>query len=111
MHPAMSATIATTSAGVASGLLVLLGLIAPGDEVPKTAGFGFFAFALVIGGIAAALVHSAGKQGAIPGAPAEHLHWLARTRFLLLLNLVPTILFAFGWIVFGAVDGFWRGPG
>ncbi len=111
MHPAMSATIATTSAGVASGLLVLLGLIAPGDEVPKTAGFGIFAFALVIGGIAAALVHSAGKQGAIPGAPAEHLHWLARTRFLLLLNLVPTILFAFGWIGFGAVDGFWRGAG
>ena len=111
MHPAVSATIATTSAGVASGLLVLLGLIAPGDEVPKTAGFGFVAFALVIGGIAAALVHSAGKQGAIPGAPAEHLHWLARTRFLLLLNLVPTILFAFGWIVFGAVDGFWRGAG
>ncbi len=71
MHPAMSATIATTSAGLASGLLVLLGLIAPGDEVPKTAEFGFFAFTLVIGGIAAALVHSAGKQGAIPGAPAE----------------------------------------
>ncbi len=111
MHPAMSATIATTGAGLASGLLVLLGLIAPGDEVPKTAGFGLFAFTLVIGGIVAALLHSAGKQGAIPGAPAEHLHWLARTRFLLLLNLVPTILFAFGWIVFGAVDGFWRGAG
>ncbi len=111
MHPAMSATIATTGAGLASGLLALLGLIAPGDEVPKTAGFGFFAFALVIGGIAAALVHSAGRQGAIPGAPAEHLHWLARTRFLLLLNLVPTILFGVGWILVGAVDGFWRGAG
>ena len=105
----MSATIATSAAGLASGLVMLLGLIAPGDEVPKTAGFGTLAFGLVIGGIAAALVHSAGRQGTIPGAPTEHLHWLARTRFLLLLNLVPTILFAFGWIVFGAVDGLWRG--
>ena len=69
MHPAMSATIATTAAGLASGLLVLLGLIAPGDEVPKTAGFGLFAFALVIGGITLALVQTAGRQGAIPGAP------------------------------------------
>lgn len=111
MHPAMSATIATTCAGLASGLLVLLGLIAPGDEVPKTASFGFFAFAPVIGCIAAALVHSAGKQGVIPGAPAEHLHWLARTRLLLLLNLVATILFSFGWIMFGAVDGLWRATG
>ena len=111
MHPAMSATIATTGAGLASGLLVLLGLIAPGDEVPKTAGFGFLAFALVIGGIAAALVHSAGRRGVIPGAPAEHLHWLARTRFLLLLNLIPTMLLGFGWIMFGTVDGLWRGAG
>ncbi len=111
MHPAMSATIATTCAGLASGFLILLGLIAPGDEVPKTAAFGVFAFAPVIGCIAAALVHSAGVPGVIPGAPAEHLQWLARTRFLLLLNLVPTILFGFGWIMFGAVDGLWRGAG
>ncbi len=111
MHPAMSATIATTATGLASGLLVLLGLIAPGDEVPKTAGFGLFAFALTIGGIATALVHSAGRQGMIPGAPAEHLHWLARTRLVLLLNLAPAILFGFGWIVLGTVDGFWHGAG
>jgi DMSO reductase anchor subunit len=111
MHPAMSATIATTGAGLASGLLVLLGLIAPGDEVPKTAGFGILAFALAIGGIVVALVHSAGSQGVIPGAPAEHLNWLARTRFLLLLNLIPTALFGFGWLMFGTVDGLWRGAG
>ena len=54
--------------------------IAPGDEVPKTAGFGLFAFALAIGGIAAALIHSGGRRGVIPGAPGEHLQWLARTR-------------------------------
>ena len=111
MHPAMSATIATTAAGLASGLLILLGLIAPGDEVPKTAGFGIFAFMLAIGGIAAALIHSAGKQGVIPGAPPEHLAWLARTRFLLLLNLVPASLFGFGWVMFGTVDGLWQGAG
>lgn len=111
MHPAMSATIATTAAGLASGLLVLLGLIAPGDEVPKTAGFGLFAFALAIGGIAAALIHSGGRRGVISGAPVEHLQWLARTRLVLLLNLVPAILFGFGWIVLGAVDGLWRGAG
>ncbi len=111
MHPAMSATIATTAAGLASGLLVLLGLIAPGDEVPKTAGFGLFAFTLAIGGIALALVQTAGRLGAIPGAPGEHLHWLARTRFVLLLNLAPTLLFAFGWTVLGVVDGLWRVAG
>ena len=111
MHPAMSATIATTCAGLASGILILLGLIAPIDEVPKTAPFGFFAFTPVIGCIAAALVYSAGKQGVISGGAAEHLHWLARTRFLLLLNLLPTILFSFGWIMFNTVDGLWRGTG
>ena len=111
MHPAMSATIATTCAGLASGILILLGLIAPGDEIPKTTPFGFFAFAPVIGCIAAALVYSAGKQGVIPGGAAEHLRWLARTRLLLLLNLLPTILFSFGWIMFSAVDGLWRGAG
>jgi DMSO reductase anchor subunit len=108
VHPALSATIATSAAGLASGLLVLLGLIAPGDEVPKTAGFGLAAFALAIGGIAVALAYSAGRRGAIPGAPGEHLHWLARTRLMLALNLVPTGLFALGWIAFGAIDGFWR---
>ncbi len=111
MHPAMSATIAASAVGLASGLSFLLGLIAPGDEVPKTAAFGLCAFALILGGIAVALIYSAGKQGTIPGAPAEHLHWLARTRFLLALNLVPTILAAFGWIVLGTIDGFWRGAG
>lgn len=111
MHPALSATIATSAAGLASGLLVLLGLIAPGEELPKTAGFGLAAFALAIGGIAVALVFSAGRQGTIPGAPGEHLYWLARTRLGLALNLVPTLLFAFGWIVLGAVDGLWRWAG
>lgn len=111
MHPALSATIATSAAGLASGLLVLLGLIAPGDEVPKTAGFGSAAFALAIGGIAVALAYSAGRRGTIPGAPGEHLHWLARTRLMLALNLVPTMLFALGWIAFGAIDGLWRWAG
>ena len=111
MHPAMSATIATTCAGLASGILTLLGLSAPSEEIPKTALFGLFAFAPVIGCIVAALVYSAGNQGVMPGETAEHLHWLARTRFLLLLNLLPTILFSFGWIVFNTVDGLWRGAG
>ncbi len=111
VHPAMSATIATASAAVASGLLVWLGLIAPGAEVPKTALFGISAFAPAIGGIFAALVHSAGQQGTIPGAPGEHVQWLARTRFLLALNLVPAGLLAFGWIVLGTAEGFWRAAG
>jgi len=111
MHPAMSATIATTCAGLASGVLILLGLIAPSEAVPKTALFGFFAFVPVIGCVVAALVYSAGKQGVIHEGTAEHLHWLARTRFLLALNLLPTILFSFGWIMFNSVDGLWRGSG
>jgi DMSO reductase anchor subunit len=111
VHPAMSATIATTGAGMASGLLVVLGLVSPGDEVPKSAGFGFAAFLLAVGGLVSGLVFSAGAKGAIPGAPPAHLHWLARTRFLLALNLVPTILFALGWIMFGSVDGIWRSAG
>jgi DMSO reductase anchor subunit len=111
MHPALSATIATTAGGLASGLLVLLGLIAPGTELPKTVGFGAIAFALAIGGIAAALIYSAGRQGTLPGAPVEHLHWMARTRLMLALNLVAASLFGFGWTVLGSVDGLWRGAG
>lgn len=112
MHPAYSVIVFTTFSGAGYGLLVMLALFAITAGVPIDRWFGFVSFTLaflMIGvGLIASTFHLGHPERAWRALTQWKSSWLSREGVLAIATFVPGLLFAFGWVVIGKIEGSWR---
>ena len=112
MHPAYSVILFTTFSGAGYGLLIMLALFAIIGGVPPDRWFGFFsftlAFVMIAFGLIASTYHLGHPERALRALSQWKSSWLSRDGILALAPFVPGLLFAFGWVVMGNVQGGWR---
>ena len=107
MHPAFSIIVFTTASGAGYGLLFWLGLLGALGALPPAHGFGIAAFALALGAVTGGLLASTSHLGhperAWRALSEWRSSWLSREGMAALATYAPAGVFAFGWIVFGAM--------
>ncbi len=94
---------ALTSAATAlgGGLLALTGVFSASGLLPEDRGFGFFALAIGLAGLAI------GVTAPRPSEPIAD-SWAGRQRLMVPAALAAGIVFAIGWVGFGDRGGIWR---
>ena len=109
MHPALSIVFFTTASGAGFGLLLLLGLGVPLGLLPVNPWFGVAAlasaFALAAGGLLSSVFHLGRPERAWRAFSQWRSSWLSREGVLSVATLVTGLVFAIGWIFFGAFSG------
>ncbi|HVC55556.1 MAG TPA: DmsC/YnfH family molybdoenzyme membrane anchor subunit [Stellaceae bacterium] len=110
MHPARSIVFFTTASGAGFALLFLIGLGVPLGLLPDAAGFGFAAlataFVLCAGGLLSSAFHLGHPERAWRAFSQWRTSWLSREGVLAVKTAVPALVFAVGWLLFGATAGF-----
>jgi DMSO reductase anchor subunit len=112
MHPAYSVILFTTFSGAGYGLLVIMSIFALAGDVPPDRWFGFtsffIAFVLITFGLLASTFHLGHPERAWRAFSQWKSSWLSREGVLSVATCLPALIFAFGWVVLGRYDGFWR---
>jgi sulfite dehydrogenase (quinone) subunit SoeC len=110
MHPALSIVFFTTASGAGFALLFLLGIGVPLGLLPADRWFGVAslatAFVLCAGGLASSTFHLGHPERAWRAFSQWRSSWLSREGVLAVKTSVPALLFAIGWVLFGATSGF-----
>jgi sulfite dehydrogenase (quinone) subunit SoeC len=110
MHPALSIVCFTTASGAGFALLLLIGLSVPLGLLPADRWFGFTglatAFVLAAGGLVSSVFHLGRPERAWRAFSQWRSSWLSREGVLAVATFVPAIVFAIGWLFFGATSGF-----
>lgn len=110
MHPAFSIVFFTTASGAGFGLLFLLGIGVPLGLLPADPWFGVAAlgtaFALAAGGLVSSVFHLGHPERAWRAFSQWRSSWLSREGVFSLLTFIPAVVFAIGWVLFGATSGF-----
>jgi DMSO reductase anchor subunit len=112
MHPAASIIFFTVFSGVGYSLLFLLGLFAalgvlPDDSSLGGAGLGL-ALLLIVTGLFSSTLHLGHPERAWRALSQWRSSWLSREGVAALLTFLPTLVFAYGWLVEGEI---WRVAG
>ena len=109
MHPSFSVIIFTTASGAGFGLLFLLGLGVPLGLLPVDPWFGVAAmataFVLAAGGLVSSAFHLGRPERAWRAFSQWRSSWLSREGVLSVATFMPAVVFAIGWIFFGAFAG------
>ena len=109
MHPALSIVFFTTSSGAGFALLFLIGLGVPLGLLPDDRWFGVTAlataFAFAAGGLVSSVFHLGHPERAWRAFSQWRSSWLSREGVLAVATFVPALVFAIGWILFGATSG------
>lgn len=110
MHPTFSIVFFTTASGAGFALLLLIGVGVPLALLPDDAGFGaaalLVAAVLIAGGLVSSAFHLGRPERAWRAFSQWRSSWLSREGALSVLTFVPAVIFAFGWLAFGATGGF-----
>jgi DMSO reductase anchor subunit len=110
MHPALSIVFFTTASGAGFALLFLVGLGVPLGLLPDDPWFGLAAlalsFALAAGGLVSSAFHLGHPERAWRAFSQWRSSWLSREGVLSVATFVPALVFAIGWVLFGATSGF-----
>src|SRR3954454_25071349 len=109
MHPALSIVFFTTASGAGFALLFLLGLAAPLGLLPQSGWVGFVAlaaaFILAAAGLVSSVFHLGRPERAWRAFSQWRSSWLSREGVLSVATLLIGLVFAIGWIFFGAFSG------
>ena len=109
MHPTFSIVFFTTAAGAGFALLLLLGIGVPLALLPVEPWFAVAAlgtaFALAVGGLVSSVFHLAHPERAWRAFSQWRSSWLSREGVMSVATFVPAVVFAIGWIFFGATSG------
>jgi DMSO reductase anchor subunit len=115
MHPAKSIVFFTTLTGAGYGLLACLGLFGVLGLLPAGGLWGAITmaicFALIFAGLLSSTGHLSHRERAWRAFTQWRSSWLSREAVAALLTLVPAGLFALGWVLLGAVEGWTRWAG
>jgi DMSO reductase anchor subunit len=110
MHPTFSIVIFTTASGAGFALLFLLGIGVPLGLLPANSWFGVTglaaALALAAGGLVSSVFHLGRPERAWRAFSQWRSSWLSREGVLSVATFLPAVVFAIGWIFFGATSGF-----
>src|SRR5579862_530939 len=110
MHPALSIIFFTTASGAGFALLLLIGIGVPLQLLPENAGFGLAvlatAFVLAVGGLVSSAFHLGRPERAWRAFSQWRSSWLSREGVLAVATFLPAVIFAVGWVFFGAYSGF-----
>lgn len=111
MHPAASVILFTTASGTGYGILVLAPILAWFGILPAERGLGVAlllpALALVTAGLLASTFHLGHPERAWRALSQWRSSWLSREGIMALITYVPSLAFAYGWIVFEDISGVW----
>lgn len=109
MHPSFSIVAFTTAAGAGLALLFLAGIGEPLALLPASPWFGVavlgVAFVLTAGGLVASAFHLGRPERAWRAFSQWRSSWLSREGVLSVLTFIPAVVFAIGWVMFGARSG------
>lgn len=109
MHPAFSVIFFTTASGAGYGLLALVGALTPFGLLPADPGFGLTALGVALALVSAGLLSSAAHLGhperAWRAFSQWRSSWLSREGVLSVATYLPAVVFGFGWIWLGRLDG------
>lgn len=112
MHPAPSIIFFTVFSGMGYGLLFFLGLFAALGPLPSDPAFGGaglgLALLLLVAGLLSSTLHLGHPERAWRALSQWRSSWLSREGVAALATFLPTLAFAYGWLVEGEV---WRLPG
>ncbi len=115
MHPAKSIVFFTTLTGAGYGLLACLGLFGVLGLLPAGGLWGAITmaicFALIFAGLLSSTGHLSHRERAWRAFTQWRSSWLSREAVAALLTFVPAGLFALGWVLLGAVEGWTRWAG
>ncbi|HEV8678688.1 MAG TPA: DmsC/YnfH family molybdoenzyme membrane anchor subunit [Stellaceae bacterium] len=110
MHPALSIVFFTTASGAGFGLLFLIGIGVPLGLLPADPWFGFTAlataFVLCAGGLVSSAFHLGHPERAWRAFSQWRSSWLSREGVMAVMTFLPSLIFALGWLFFGATSGF-----
>jgi sulfite dehydrogenase (quinone) subunit SoeC len=110
MHPSFSIIFFTTASGAGFALLFLLGLGTPLGWLPDGGWFAFTALAvavaLAVGGLGSSVLHLGRPERAWRAFSQWRSSWLSREGVFAVATFLPTLIFAVGWVFFGATRGF-----
>jgi sulfite dehydrogenase (quinone) subunit SoeC len=108
VHPTLSIIFFTTASGAGFGLLLLIGLGVPLGLLPGNSGFGITglaaAFVLAAAGLVSSVFHLGRPERAWRAFSQWRSSWLSREGVLSVATFVPAVVFAIGWIFFGATS-------
>lgn len=111
MHPAFSVIIFTTTSGAGYGIVALLGILGMFEAIPESQTFGAvalgLAFALITAGLLTSTFHLGHPERAWRAFSQWRSSWLSREGVLAVATYVPMVLFAIGWVFYGAPTDFW----
>ena len=111
MHPALSIIVFTTLSGAGYGLLFVAGLAVPAGLIAPSPGLGIavvgVGLVLVVGGLVSSTFHLGHPERAWRALSQWRSSWLSREGVMALLTFIPTLIFAYGWLAHGAVNGPW----
>ena len=112
MHPAYSLIFFTTASGLGYGLLALMGIFAALGLMPAGRVVGFAGFAVALGlvtlGLLSSTFHLGHPERAWRAVTQWKSSWLSREGVMAIVTYIPAGLFAFGWLFFETLGGFWR---
>jgi DMSO reductase anchor subunit len=108
VHPALSVIIFSTTSGAGYGLLALLGILTPLENLPHDRIFGFAALALALGaitvGLLASMFHLGRRERAWRAFSQWRSSWLSREGVVAVATYLPAGLFGILWVFFGRVS-------
>jgi len=115
LHPAPSIVLFTVASGTGYGMLFLLGLGVPLGLLSQDrwlGGLGLgLALALVSAGLLASTFHLGHPERAWRAFSQWRSSWLSREGVAAVATYVPAVLFGFGWVVLGRIEGGWATAG
>ncbi len=115
MHPAYSVIFFTTASGAGFGLLTLLGILGPLQQLPNDRWFGlvalFVAFALAVSGLLSSTLHLRSPSRARYAFSQWRSSWLSREGVAAVATMIVAGVFAIGWVFFEATAGWWGAAG
>ncbi len=107
MHPALSVILFTSASGGGYMLLALMGLMSAAGLLPADRGFGLAGFGLGLGAIGVGLIastfHLGHPERAWRAFSQWRSSWLSREGILALATFVPSLAFAWGWVIEGRI--------
>jgi len=109
LHPAYSVIFFTTASGAGYGLLILLAAfgitgVLPPDRWLGIVGFGF-SLGTITFGLLASTFHLGHPERAWRAFSQWRSSWLSREGVASVVTYAPALVFAYGWVVDGAVNG------